>query len=335
MTHPASEVENTLSQLAPSLSKPAARSRGLREDDVSQRTQQRSTTQARRVGRIVKRAHATFGALGGALSLAVVAALWNDPEDPRGHAASLAPAAPSAMESSLSTNGGGLAQPPIGARQRSAAPGAAAAANSTSEPADHDDESLLDPEQCFASVMSDEPDLASITEWVERFALALEVDPASVEVDPHTGRIKGRFEALAGLGTATFAIEGSRFEVSIWPRVKGPESAGIPLRSMSWRFEDDGGAPSKPGLFLQNHPNTSGSVHDFVGDQAERIVGWGFTAGERGAVATPTVVRTLPEEPGAWIIGRPQSTPGSDWPGYFIDGSHKVLLGKLSPYAKH
>lgn len=335
MNHPASEVENTLTQLAPSLSQPAGRSRGLRDDDASQRTQPRSTGQAKRVAHIVRRAHAIFGALGGALSLAVLAALWSDGEDQNGHAASVAPAISGAPESARRTKGQESAATPLGERLSANATSSSDEPSSTNAPVHDENELLLDPEQCFASMMSDEPDLRAVTEWAERFAHAVEVDPASIEVDPHTGRVKGRFEALAGLGTASFAIEGSRFEVSIWPRVKGPDSAQTPLRSMMWNFENDGGAPTKPGLFLQNHPNTAGSVHDFVGDRAERIVGWGFTAGERGAVASPTVVRMLPEEPGAWIIGQPQSTPGGDWPGYFIDGSHKVLLGKLAPYAKH
>lgn len=182
--------------------------------------------------------------------------------------------------------------------------------------------------------MSSEPDLAAITEWAERFAHAMDVDPTSVEVDPRTGRVKGRLAAPAGLGAATFSIENGRFEVAIWPRLSGPQAAQIPLRSMTWAFENDHGAPGKPGLFLQNHPNTSGSVHDFVGERAERIVGWGFTASDRGAAASPMVARIAHDEPGAWIIGRPQSTPGSEWPGYFIDGSHKILLNKLAPYAK-
>lgn len=282
----------------------------------------------------MKRAHAAMGALGGALSFAVIAVFWNDPDDADGRAATSAAASLSAPQTRDAELRQAATQPPLEERHRAAAPSATVESDATAARVYNDNELQLDPEPCFASIMSSEPDLGAVTEWAERFAHALEVDPASVEVDPRTGRVKGRFEALAGLGTATFAIEGSRFEVSAWPPVEGADAVQLPLRSMSWRFENDGGTPGKAALFLQNHPDTAGSVHDFVGERTERIVGWGFAAGERGAIASPTVVRVTSDEPGAWIIGRPQSTPDSDWPGYFIDGSHRVLLGKLAPYAK-
>lgn len=279
-----------------------------------------------------KAAYAVAGLVAG---VALVAALWIDADSTQAESAPTSEGAATEPDpqSEHSTHAQETAAP---ASERSNASALPAAEPSEPTPAAPSQtvEAPLDSEACFASIMSSEPDLVGVTQWAERFAAAMEVDPESVEVDPHTGRIKGLLIAPVGLGAATFSINQDRFEVSIWPAVNGPDATRTPLRSMFWRFNDDGGTPGKPSLSLQNHPDTSGSVNEFVGERDERIVGWNFAATDRGAQATPVVARIAPDEPGAWIIGRPQSTPGGDWPSYFIDGSHKILLGKLAPYAK-
>lgn len=280
----------------------------------------------------MKAAYAVAGIVAG---VALVAALWIDADST--HAESAPTSDVAATEPAPQSERSAQAQEtaaPASERSNASAPPAAEPSEPTPGAPPQAAEAPLDSDACFASIMSNEPDLVSVTQWAERFAAAMEVDPASVEVDPNTGRVKGRFIAPAGLGAATFSINGERFEVSIWPAVSGPDAAPTPLRSMFWRFNDEGGTPSKPSLSLQNHPDTSSSVNDFVGERDERVVGWNFAATDRGAQATPVVARIAPDEPGAWIIGRPQSTPSADWPSYFIDGSHKILLGKLAPYAK-
>ncbi len=191
----------------------------------------------------------------------------------------------------------------------------------------------LDSSAVFESMASERPDVRAVVAWAENFARNAEVDPDSVVVDAASGQVKGQLLTPDGEGAASFTINGSRYEVSMWPPAKGPSKDELPLRSVRWAFENEGGAPSKPLLSLQHHPDTNRPVANFVEVGAERIVGWTFASSDRGSVARPVVVRALAEEPGAWAIGRPETTPGADWPCLFIDNSHKTLLAKLSAHA--
>jgi hypothetical protein len=191
----------------------------------------------------------------------------------------------------------------------------------------------LDSSAVFESMASDRPDVRAMVAWAENFARSAEVDPDSVVVDAASGQVKGQLLTPDGEGAASFTINGSRYEISMWPPAQGASKEDLPLRSVRWAFENEGGAPSKPLLSLQHHPDTSRPAANFVDVGAERIVGWTFASSDRGSVARPVVVRALAEEPGAWSIGRPETTPGADWPCLFIDNSHKTLLAKLSAHA--
>jgi len=211
----------------------------------------------------------------------------------------------------------------------------AAVASPTERPAEEPAASTADlsAAACFESMLTDAPDVSGVAAWAERFARAAQVDPNSIEVDAATGVVKGELTAPGVEGSATFAIRGTRYEVSLWPPAEGDAKQELPLRSVRWAFQDDSGAVAKPLLSLQHHPDTNRAVSEFVDGGAERIVGWTLSASDRGATAAPIVVRASTEEPGAWIIGRSETTPKSDWPSYFIDGSHKTFLAKLSSYA--
>jgi hypothetical protein len=182
------------------------------------------------------------------------------------------------------------------------------------------------------SFLTDAPDIRACSLWAERFALDAQVDLESVEVDESSGAVTGVLSAPGG-GTAKFTIRGERYEIEMWPCAVGAANAELPARSIRWGFANDNGAALGASFSVQHHPNTNSAVSKFVDVGAERIVGWTFASSDRGSVARPVVVRALAEAPGAWVIGRPETTSGADWPGLFIDNSHKALLTKLSAHA--
>jgi RNA polymerase sigma factor (sigma-70 family) len=153
-------------------------------------------------------------------------------------------------------------------------------------------------ERIAASFLTQDPDAAALVRLFSELPREVEVDEASVSVDPGWGAVSGKLLVAGSAVALSFTIHEGLYLVTYTGGGQRETFLGC---DVSLSFSDN---PERENFAVQVQysPDTSISPHEALGaDHGEEFVGWTATVGREGSLLQPLSMQV--DDAGGWRIG--------------------------------